>query len=117
MYMYVRIIDYRQGTNMNDNFTEFKSRRSLLKKAAMYIAGVAALPLLASFRSTRAAEKLQKADVKYQDKPKDGKDCDDCMHFVAGATPKAMGTCKVVEGAVSPHGYCAAFTPKPKNRS
>jgi len=89
MYMYAEMIDYRQGTNMNDNFTELKSRRSLLKKAAMYIAGVAVLPLLASFHSARAAEKLQKADVKYQDKPKDGKDCDDCMRFVAGATPKA----------------------------
>lgn len=102
---------------MDASSTELKSRRSLLKKAAMFIAGVAALPLLASVRSARAAEKLQKVDVKYQDKPKDGKDCDDCMHFVAGATPKAMGTCKVVEGTISPHGYCAAFTPKPKSRS
>ncbi len=99
---------------MHDNLIETNSRRSLLKKTAMFIAGMAALPLLKTIRNARAADKLEKTAVKYQDKPKDGKDCDDCMQFVAGATPKAMGTCKMVEGAISPHGYCAAFTPKPK---
>jgi hypothetical protein len=101
--------------NMNEHPTKTGLRRSLLKRAALLVTGMAALPLMQVI--ARAAEKLQKAAVNYQDKPKDGKDCDDCMHFVVGATPKAMGTCKVVEGAVSPHGYCAAFTPKPKNRS
>jgi hypothetical protein len=91
-----------------------KSRRSLLKKVALFIAGVAALPVLETIRNARAAGKLAKADVKYQDKPKAGKDCDDCLQFIAGATPKAKGACKVVEGEISPHGYCAAFTPKPK---
>ena len=90
-------------------------RRSLLKRVALFVTGLAALPLMQTI--ARAAEKLPKAAVTYQDKPKNGKDCDDCMHFVAGTTPKAMGTCKVVEGPVSPHGYCSAFTPKPKNRS
>jgi hypothetical protein len=66
------------------------------------------IPLLAG------AAKLAKADVQYQDRPRDGKDCDDCMHFVRGAqgTPS---TCKVVDGAISPHGYCFAFTPKAKS--
>ena|SRR5258706_8393835 len=102
---------------MREKTIELNLRRMLLKRTAMFVAGIAALPLVETIRSARAAEKLQKAAVKYQDKPKDSKDCDDCMHFVAGATPKAMGTCKVVEGTISPHGYCAAFTPKPKNRS
>jgi hypothetical protein len=26
---------------------------------------------------------------------------------------KATGSCKMVAGAISPHGYCLAFTPKP----
>ncbi len=99
---------------MNDNFTALKTRRSLLKKAAMYIAGVAALPLLASVRSARAAGKLTKAEVKYQDKGNAGKDCDDCIQFIPGASANAAGTCKAVEGIISPHGYCIAFTPKPK---
>ena len=99
---------------MNENSLEKKMRRSLLKRAALLITGMAALPLMQTI--ALAAEKLQKSAVNYQDKPKNGKDCDDCMHFVAGATPDAMGTCKVVDGAISPHGYCSAFTPKPKNR-
>ena len=42
-----------------------------------------------------------------------GKDCDDCVQFVAGEGPKVAGSCKVVAGVISPHGYCLAFTPKP----
>jgi hypothetical protein len=42
----------------------------------------------------------------------EGKDCDDCSQFVPGATPDAPGTCRIVEGAISPHGHCIAFTPK-----
>ncbi len=101
---------------MHDSSIETKSRRSLLKKAAIFIAGIAALPLVETIRNARAADKLTKAAVNYQDKPKAGKDCDDCLQFIPGATAKAAGTCKVVEGVISPQGYCAAFTPKPKKR-
>ena len=100
---------------MNENLLETRIRRSLLKRAALLVAGLATASLMQTIAS--AAEKLQKAAVNYQEKPKNGKDCDDCMHFVVGATPDAMGTCKVVDGAISPHGYCSAFTPNPKNRS
>ena len=65
------------------------------------------VPLVLRAPVARAA-KLAKADVQYQDRPKDGKDCDDCMHFLPGPIP----SCKVVEGAISPHGYCLAFTRK-----
>jgi hypothetical protein len=99
---------------MNENSIELKSRRSILKKTAAWLAGFAMIPLLANVRHALAAGKLAKADVMYQDTPKAGKDCDDCLQFIPGATPKANGTCKVVDGVISPHGYCAAFTPKPK---
>jgi hypothetical protein len=88
-----------------------RSRRQLIK-AATGLAAMALVPLSLVSRSAGAA-KLAKADVKYQDRPKAGKDCDDCLQFVPGATAKAAGTCKIVEGRVSPHGYCLAFTPKP----
>jgi hypothetical protein len=78
------------------------------------LAGVALLPLLAAMPKAIAA-KLPKTDVKYQDQPNAGKDCDDCIQFVADATRKNVGTCKVVEGQVSAQGYCLAFTPKPKS--
>jgi len=84
-----------------------------MKRRAL-LAGVALLPLLGAMPKAIAA-KLSKADVQYQDQPKSGKDCDDCIQFVPDPKRKNMGTCKVVEGAVSAHGYCLAFTPKPKN--
>ena len=59
------------------------------------------------------AAKLSKADVQYRDQPNAGKDCDDCIQFVPGASPRTTGSCKVVEGSITPHGYCLAFTPKP----
>ena len=71
------------------------------------VASSVLIPLLA-----RGA-KLAKADVQYQDRPKDGRDCDDCIHFVRGA--QGAATCKVVDGPISPHGYCLAFTPKPRS--
>jgi hypothetical protein len=98
---------------MDDDSIDVKSRRSLLKRAA-FLAGVATIPLLADTRGALAGGKLAKADVKYQDKPDAGNDCDDCLHFIPGANPKANGRCKVVDGAISPHGYCIAFNRKPK---
>ena len=100
---------------MDDSSIAGKSRRSLLKKSAALLAGVAVVPLLTNARNVFAEGKLAKAAVKYQDKPNAGKDCDDCLQFIPGATPKANGKCKVVEGVISPHGYCMAFTPKPKS--
>jgi len=61
------------------------------------------------------AAKLAKADVKYQDKPNAGKECDDCIHYVPDPERKGRGTCQVVAGPVSAHSYCLAFTPKPKS--
>ena len=98
---------------MNQNPTELKTRRTLMKQAVKIIIGIAALPLLETIRDARADGKLAKADVNYRDKSNTGKDCDDCQHFIPGATANDYGTCKVVDGVVSPHGYCAAFTRKP----
>jgi High potential iron-sulfur protein len=63
------------------------------------------------------AAKLAKADVKYQDTPNSGKDCADCIHFIPDPHRKGRGSCQVVAGPVSAHGYCLAFTPKPKTGS
>ena len=70
------------------------------------------VPLLIASRGAWAA-KLSKAEVQYRDRSDGEKDCDDCIQFVPGSIPKTTGSCKVVAGAISPHGYCLAFTPKP----
>lgn len=84
-----------------------------VRRQGLRIAAGAAIAWLVPVASLAQAKKLDRAAVQYVDRGKDpGKDCDDCAQFVPGATPTAMGTCRIVEGPISPHGHCIAFTPK-----
>ena len=90
------------------------SRRSLVKGGVCAVAGIA-IASLTGIRISAAETKLAKSAVQYVDVGKDeGKDCDDCIQFIPGISPKSLGTCKIVEGEINPHGHCIAFTPKPK---
>ena len=53
-----------------------------------------------------AQEKLAQNLVQYQDTPKDGAMCSACVNFVA------PDGCKIVDGKISPNGWCVAFAPK-----
>ncbi len=86
------------------------SRRSFLKTATL-LAGVAAVPVTFMSREAFAA-KVAKASMQYQDTPKGTAECSTCVQFIPGKTAKAKGTCKVVDGAISPHGWCLAYTAK-----
>jgi len=86
------------------------SRRSFI---AALLAGAAATPGLIVSRTARAQQKVPPASVKYQDKPNGNQQCNNCLQFVPGGAPTAMGTCKVVEGPVSPSGYCIIWVAKP----
>jgi hypothetical protein len=81
------------------------SRRIMLK----YIAATAALPLTGN---ALAQSKASKQAMKYQDQPKDGQRCDQCLQFIAPAKKGAQGTCKVVEGPINPAGWCIAYVKK-----
>ena len=99
-------MDHRQPASV--------SRRAIVKGGICALTGIAIAALTRN--ETSAAEtKLAKSAVQYVDAGKEeGKDCDDCVQFIPGKTPAAMGTCKIVEGEINPHGHCIAFTPKPK---
>jgi hypothetical protein len=89
------------------------SRRSVIKSGIRALAGIA-IVLLSVTKTLAAETKLAKSAVQYEDVGKrQGADCDDCVQFIPGTATNAMGTCKIVEGAISPHGHCIAFTPKP----
>jgi hypothetical protein len=79
---------------------EFVSRRTML------IAAAGAAPLLALGATGAQAAKLSQTAAKYQDSPKDGKQCDACKLFVA------PGSCKSVDGAISPKGWCVLWVKK-----
>jgi hypothetical protein len=94
-----------------EGFAGVCSRRRAVQCGA---GAVFAIAWLAALRRADAA-KLAKSAVQYVDiGAVAGKDCDDCSQFVPGAAPDAAGSCRIVEGAISPHGHCIAFTPKPR---
>ena len=100
---------------MNETRRSAPSRRSAIKQGIGALAGIAIVSLTGG-KAIGADRKLAKLAVHYVDasKAKD-QDCDDCIHFIAGKTEKARGTCKIVEGDIDPHGHCDAFAAKPKS--
>lgn len=53
------------------------------------------------------AAKATQASVQYQAQPKDDRKCDQCQHFIAGSN-----TCELVDGQISPSGWCSLWTKK-----
>jgi len=76
------------------------SRRTLLIGAA------GALPLIALGATAAKAAKMAQNAVRYQNSPKDGKQCSGCNLFVA---PNA---CKSVDGTIAPAGWCSLWVKK-----
>lgn len=89
------------------------SRRTLLKNtmAVAAVGAVAATGLL-SPRFAQAQGQASQATAMYQDQPHGQQQCDNCIHFIPGKTPQSMGTCKVVEGDISPSGWCVLYAAK-----
>ena len=75
------------------------------RRAALIIAA-SAVPLLALGSGGAKAAKMSQTASKYQPTPKNGKQCDGCNLFVA------PGSCKSVDGAISPTGWCMLWVKK-----
>ena len=89
------------------------SRRCALRRTAAL--GLGATIVWAASTPARAQAKLAKDAVKYVDQGDvPGKDCDDCLQYIAPAGPRDPASCRIVDGPISPHGHCIAFTPRPK---
>jgi hypothetical protein len=54
-----------------------------------------------------AAAKVSQASVQYQTQPKGEQKCSGCLHFIAESN-----TCKLVEGQISPDGWCTLWAQK-----
>lgn len=77
-----------------------------------FIGSVVVLPALAALFSAAASadtSKSSQAAMQYQSSPKDGKHCSGCNFFIPGDSATANGTCKIVDGTISPTGYCIAY--------
>jgi hypothetical protein len=80
------------------------SRRHLLKSVVLLSGASLAAGLGAN--DAFAQQKASKESMKYQDKPNGDKQCSNCMQFVP------PNSCKVVEGSISPQGYCLSWVKK-----
>ncbi len=81
-----------------------------------FVANAVVLPALAGLllaETANADAKTSKAQVKYQATPKTGQKCSLCTFFMPGSSSTANGTCKIVDGSISPNGWCTAFSKKP----
>ena len=80
-----------------------------------FVANAVVLPAMAALllvETTSAQAKGSQAQFKYQNTPKNGQKCSQCTFFIPGSSSKANGTCKLVDGSISPNGWCTAFSKK-----
>jgi High potential iron-sulfur protein len=80
-----------------------------------FISGIVVLPALAGMllaQTATAEAKGSKTQFKYQTTPNNGKKCSTCNLFIPGGSASANGTCKVVDGSISPKGWCIAYSAK-----
>lgn len=89
-----------------------KPRRNFLKIGG---AAMTVMPILAASRWAHAATNpTLRTSLKYQNKPNGEQKCANCLQFVPGKTPKAMGECKIIPGdtEIAPEAYCIAWAKK-----
>ena len=80
------------------------SRRSMLRCAALLAGGTLAAGVIQV--KPAYAQKAGKEAVKYQESPNNGQKCGDCNFF------QAPSSCSVVDGTISPNGWCSLFSKK-----
>ena len=78
-------------------------RRALLRYAVGAAGSVAICG--ATSNPATAAPKISKKAVAYQDHPDGDKRCEKCAQF------QPPDACKMVEGPITPQGYCRLFVP------
>ncbi len=79
------------------------SRRVVITGTALAV-GAAATG--AAVTRASAQQKISQANAKYQDHPNDNHQCDGCIQF------QPPNACKIVEGTISPKGWCQFFGAK-----
>ncbi|HZY98003.1 MAG TPA: high-potential iron-sulfur protein [Candidatus Baltobacteraceae bacterium] len=87
---------------------KFIKRAAFLEKAAL----LPALALVLDSAAQAQGAKSSKAAMHYQDSPNNGTQCSGCKFFTPGSDANASGSCAIVDGDISPHGYCIAYSAK-----
>jgi hypothetical protein len=79
-------------------------------RRTVLIAAAGAAPLLALTRSAAAAKKVSQEAASYQSTPKGDQFCGNCTQFIAPTE------CRLVEGRISPGGWCRLWAKKAGQR-
>lgn len=77
------------------------------KPSATGTVSPAPAPTPAPAAAPAAVVKMTKINAQYQTQPKGEQKCSSCLHFVAESN-----TCKLVEGEISPEGWCMLYAKK-----
>ena len=80
-----------------------------------FVKGIVVLPALAALLQAPAAADASKASqssMHYQNTPNGEMHCSGCRFFIPGKDASANGTCQIVDGSISPNGYCMAYSAK-----
>ena len=83
----------------------FEASRLTRRNVLISMVGSTSL-LAATRRFAEAGTKMPQSAVHYQQTAKDGQSCADCYHFMAPQT------CKLVDGAIVPTGWCRLWVKK-----
>lgn len=87
-----------------DKWQNQVSRRKLLQ---LFGYSAATFPIAAlTSRLAWAQGKTSKQAANYQGQPNHGQQCAGCVNFIA------PDSCKLVEGTISPQGWCRLYSPK-----
>lgn len=79
------------------------SRRLLLRRSVETLGASAAIAVYA--KPASATIKISQTAVAYQDHPQGDKRCVKCLQF------QPPSSCKMVDGPISPQGFCRIFMP------
>jgi hypothetical protein len=103
-------LTFHQERRMSDDSSISRSRA--IEKLA--IAPIAIGALAALREAAEAAPTMDQKAASYVTHPNDGKQCSKCSLYIpAKSNPsKTNGTCQLVKGSISPHGYCKFFQAK-----
>jgi len=85
------------------------SRRKLLHGAAVAAGGGAFLAAGMAGSTAAAQSKVSQKLANYQNTPHGDDRCDNCTQW------DPPSSCKLVEGVISPAGWCSLYAPKPKS--
>ncbi len=87
------------------------TRRELFKGAAVAAVGLMIAPAIWASQAVqrKVTASMTKSEAGYQNKPLGNQQCSNCAHFIPGSSPRENGTCQVVKGSISPHGWCVVY--------